>query len=133
MLRPVELDAARDPRAGEADERRLHDMVVVDEIIVVRLVDRAVDAAAEFRQHHDLQIPVLEIHRVIYLVDLFILDLVDHGVRIHAARTTLIDALLEKHRILVRLPDLVRRKRDRFLPDSDFLLFHEQRHLHAIH
>ena len=53
VLRPVELDAAGDPRPGEADERRLDHVLAVEEIVVVvRLVLADEDASADFRQHH---------------------------------------------------------------------------------
>jgi len=35
VLRPIELDAARNPQAGEADERRLDHVLAVEEVIVV--------------------------------------------------------------------------------------------------
>ena len=36
VLRPVELDAARDPRAREPDERRLDHVVAVEEVVARR-------------------------------------------------------------------------------------------------
>jgi hypothetical protein len=51
MLRPVELDAAGNPRPGQADERGLDDVLVVNQIVAVGLVLNGVDAPADFRQH----------------------------------------------------------------------------------
>jgi hypothetical protein len=48
MLRPVELDAAADPRPGQADQRRLDDRLVVDEVVAVGLVEDPRGCARRF-------------------------------------------------------------------------------------
>ena len=64
MLRPVELDAAAGPRPGEADQRGFDDRLVVDEVVAVGLVLRAMDASAELRQDHHVDEFVFELDRV---------------------------------------------------------------------
>jgi hypothetical protein len=54
VLRPVELDASRNPRPGEADERRLDHLLAIEEIIIgIGLVLADEDAPADFRQHDE--------------------------------------------------------------------------------
>ena len=61
MLRPVELDAAGDPGAQQADERGLDDVLAVDEVVAGVAVLDDVDAAADLGQQHDAQVLVLEV------------------------------------------------------------------------
>ena len=110
MLGPVELDAAGDPRAGEAHQRRLDHLVVVDEVVAVGFIHGALNAAAQLGQHHDFQIIVFQPYGGVGLKRLFIEDLVHHGQRIHLAAGTLIDALFQKHGIFVGLADAVGRQ-----------------------
>ncbi len=35
MLRPIEFDTSRDPRSGQADERRLDHLLMINDIVVV--------------------------------------------------------------------------------------------------
>ena len=109
MLRPVELDTAADPRSAEADEGRLDHMIVVDEIVVVRLIVGTLDPTAELRQDHHLQILILEPDRMIRLILLFIIYFFDRRVRIDASGASLVDTLLQEHRILIRLADPIGR------------------------
>src|SRR5690606_4973560 len=46
-------------------------------------------------------------------------DALGDGMRVHDAAAALVDALLQEHRVLVRLPDAVGRDADGFLPGSD--------------
>ena len=64
VLRPVELDAAADPRPGQADQRGLDHRLVVDEIVAVGLVLQPVDAAAELREDHHAEEFVLDEQRL---------------------------------------------------------------------
>ena len=122
VLRPVELDAAGNPRADEAHQRRLDDLVVVDEVVAVGLVVGALDAAAQLRQHHHADVVVLQPHRGIGLIDLLVEDLVDDGQRIHLAAGALIDALFEEHGVLVRLADAIGGQHDLLHPDFSVAL-----------
>jgi hypothetical protein len=63
VLRPVELDAAGDPRARESDERRLDHGVAVEEVVTGAAVVPHVDPAAQLGQHQHPQPPVLQVHR----------------------------------------------------------------------
>ncbi len=69
MLRPVEFDAAGDPRAGQPDERRLDHILPIEEVIAVGLVEPNVNAPADLRQNHQAQIRVLNVHRLPRLLD----------------------------------------------------------------
>ncbi len=96
VLRPVELDAARNPRPGQPDQRRLDDAVVVDEVIVVGLVERHLHAPAKLGQQHDQQVAVLQKDRRVLAVGFDGVDAFDHGVGIDGAAAALVDAFFEK-------------------------------------
>ena len=103
VLRPVELDAAANPRAGQSDKRRLDDILAVDEVVIVRLVTSHVDAAAELRQDHDSDELVLQMNGRPRVVVRNIGDAVIEGQRIHSAAGALINTLLDEHRIAIGL------------------------------
>ena len=102
VLRPVELHAAGDPRAQQTDQRRLDDVLAVEEVVAVRLVQADVDAAADLRQDHQPDVFVLEVDCLVWLVELLVANPVGEGIRIHLAAAALIDPLVEEHRIAVR-------------------------------
>ena len=115
MLWPVELDATADPRTAEADERRLDHMIVVHEIIVVRFIVRTLDTSTELWENHHLQIFIFEPDCVIRLVLLLIINLLNRRIRIDSSGASLVDTLLQEHRIFIRLTDPVGRDHlDRF-------------------
>ena len=60
VLRPIELDAAGDPRSRQADQGRLDHRLAVDEVVAVGLVLGDVDAAADLRQQQDAEILVFQ-------------------------------------------------------------------------
>ena len=60
MLGPVELDPSRDPRSRQSYQRRLDHTVVIYKIIIVRLIQSALDTAAELREDHDLEIVIFQ-------------------------------------------------------------------------
>ena len=78
----VPLDAARDPRADDADERRFDDVLAVDEIVAVGLVHTFEDAAADLRQDADAEILILEVDDLVGLVGLLAGENVVHGIGI---------------------------------------------------
>ena len=49
MLRPVEFDAAANPRSGQSHQCRFDYLIVIYKIIVVGLVEGTLDSAAELR------------------------------------------------------------------------------------
>ena len=102
VLRPVELDSPGDPRPGEAHQGRFNHPVVVHEVIIVRFIQGHLHPAAQLRQNHDLEIAVLQKHRLIGAVALLIGNGVNHLVGINRARTALINPFFEKHRVRVR-------------------------------
>ena len=117
MLRPVEFDAAGNPRAGKTDERRLDDLVVIDEVVAVGFIIGALNTAAELGQHHHADIFVFKPYGGIGLIGLFVEDFVDDRQGIDLAARTLIDALFKEHRVLIRSADAVGRDHDGFNPD----------------
>ena len=122
MLRPVELDATRDPRAGEADERRFDHVLPVEEIVVfVRLVLAEKDASANFRQHHETHEFVFQPRRAISDGARLIADLVDERHWIDLAARTLVDAFFEEDGIFLRCTDGIGRHGEGFEAGGDGL------------
>ena len=119
VLRPVELDAAADPRAEEADERRLDDVLAVEEVVAVGAVEAHVDATADLGQHHQPQVPVLEVDGRPGVVDAFVGEAVRERVRVDPAGAALVDPLLEEHRVGVGRRHLVGGDRDGLHPGRD--------------
>ena len=70
MVRNVPLDAAGNPRADQADERRLDDVLAIDEVVAVALVHRLEQPPADLRQHADAHVFVLQVNDAIGLVRL---------------------------------------------------------------
>ena len=126
VLRPVELDAAADPRPHQAHQRGLDDLVVVDEVVAVGLVIGALHASAQLRQDHHAQIVVFQPNRAVGLIHLFVVDLVNYGKGIHLAAAALIHALFQKHGIGVGLAHAVGGNDHAFLPDFNLTgnMFH---------
>jgi hypothetical protein len=103
VLRPVELDAARDPRAGEPDECRLDDVVAVEEVVVARLVVADVDPPAEFGQEHEPDPAVLEVDRAPLARGTRRRDAVDERDRVDPPARALVHPAVEEERIPVGL------------------------------
>ena len=118
VLGPVELDAAGNPRPGEAHQRGLDHLVVVHEVIAVGLVIGPLDAPAQLRQHHHLNVLVFQEDGSVGLVLLFIQDLVHHGQGVDLAAGALVDALFQEHGVTVRLADAVGGDHDGFHADA---------------
>src|ERR1700734_774324 len=85
MLRPVEFDPARDPGAGKADQRRLDDILAVEEVVAVDLVLANMNAATDLGQDHEAQIFVFEVYGLPGVVAGLGRDAVDDGQRIDLA------------------------------------------------
>ncbi len=101
VLRPIEFDSARNPRAGQADQGRLDDRLPVDEIVAVCLVLGQVNPPAEFRQHHHPQKVVFQPDGFPNAADLGLCDPIGERQRIDAAAAPLVDPPLQKHRMFV--------------------------------
>ena len=63
VLRPVELDAAADPWTRQPHQGWLDDVLAVDEVVAIGFVAGQVDASAQFRQDHQADELVLQVHR----------------------------------------------------------------------
>jgi len=102
MLRPVELDAAGDPRTGQADQRRLDDVLAIKEVVAVHEILTDMNAAAQFGQDHEADELILEMNGRPGAIDGRGFNAVNHGKRINAAAGALVDALFEEEGIPVR-------------------------------
>ncbi len=102
MLRPVEFDAAGNPRPGQADQRRLDDRLVVNQIVAVRLVLQDVDASANFRQNHRADEFIFDPDGLPFSIHRLFRDAIGERQRINFAAAALINALFQKHRVFVR-------------------------------
>ena len=102
MLRPVELGSAGNPRTAQADQRRLDDMLAVEEVVAVGFVEPDLDTPAEFRQDHELDVLVLQHDRLIGPVEFFLGNAVSQRVGIDPSTAALVVALIQEHRIEVR-------------------------------
>ena len=120
VLRPVELDASRNPRPGQTDERRFDDMVVVDEMALLDFIISHLDPAAKLREDHDFHIFILEPQRLVRFIHRFVLNLLDNGIGVDHSAAALINSLLKEHRILFRFPYLISRDDNILLPDFNF-------------
>ena len=119
VLGPVELDAARDPGAGEAHEGRLDHVVAVEEVVVGGLVVAHVDAAAELRQDHEPDPRVLEVHGLPLVRRLLLRDALVEREGEDGARGALVDAGVEEGRVVVGFGRQIRVDRDGFAPHRD--------------
>jgi len=68
VVRDVPLDAAGNPRADKADQRRLYDVLAIKEIVAVGFIDAFEDAAAYLRQNADPDVLVFEINHFVGLI-----------------------------------------------------------------
>ena len=96
VLRPVELDASGYPWSGQPHKGRLDHMVIIYEVIVVRLVQSALDTASKLRKYHDEQIIVLQIDGPVCHILLFVRYLFRHREGIDLTRTSLVSSVFNK-------------------------------------
>src|ERR1700754_1033000 len=123
MLRPVEFNAPGDPGAGKANQGRFDHLFIINKIPSGHFIIGTLDTPAQLRQDHDLQIVVFYKHGVVYLLRLFIGDLLDHRVRIDDATAALVDSFFQEHRILLRPADRIGRDRYFFGPCFYFHIY----------
>ena len=119
MVRDVPLDAAGNPGADQADQRRLDHVLAVDEVVVVGLVDAFEDAAADLRQDADPDVLVLQVDDRVRLVDLLAGQGVVHRIRIDRALRALRRAAEEEHRVRLGRPGEVGRDHGLLFPHLD--------------
>ncbi|CCZ49339.1 unknown [Bacteroides sp. CAG:661] len=98
VLRPVELDAARNPGTGQAYQSRLDDMVVVDKVALLYLVVSHLYTSTQFGQNHDFDVFVLDEYGIVGFIGLFVGNGLDDRIGIDYAAAALINAFLQKHR-----------------------------------
>ena len=98
MMREIPLHAAGHPRAQHADQRGLHDILPIEEIIVVRLVESAHDAAAEIRQDFVADVFILHDDAPPFAGRLVRRQLVLQRIRIDMALRALVAAALVENR-----------------------------------
>ena len=115
VLRPVELDSPADPRPGQSHQCGLDHPVVVYKVISVRLVQRPLDAAAQFRQDHHIQVIILQDHCPVRGILFDIADFLADRNRVHLSRGALVSALLNKQRVLFHASGTVGGNDDSFL------------------
>ena len=102
VLRPIELDAAGDPRPGQPHQGRLDHRLPIDEVVAVGLVLGDVDPAADLRQDHDPQIFIFQPDGLPSPVGLGLGNSIGERQRIDLPAAALIDPLLQEHGVLVR-------------------------------
>ena len=119
VVRDVPLDAAGYPCADQADKRGLDDVLTVNEIVVIRLVHRGEDTAADLRQHADLYVFVFQIDHLVGLVALFSGERVVKRIGVHAALGALGRPAEIEHRIRIGRAGQVSGNHDVLLPDRD--------------
>ena len=108
VLRPVELHATREPRSRKPYKRGLDDGVTVEEVVVVvRLVLPDVNAPADFGEKDDARVVVFERDSIVLAHFRLVHHLIDERYGIDLPATSLIDALLEKHRVLLGRTDRI--------------------------
>ena len=120
MLRPVEFNATRDPGSKQTYQGRLDNLVMVDKIIAVRLVDRTVDLAANFREYEDFDIGILKVQANIGHIFLFVDQGIDDWVWIHLSARALVNPFFQKHGIFVWFANSIGRNCYCLLPYSCF-------------
>ncbi|MNI40763.1 hypothetical protein D3C73_949980 [compost metagenome] len=116
MLRPVEFNPPGNPWPGKPHQRRLNHPVIIDKIIPVGLIQRPVDSPAELRQNFNPDVLIFQNEQLIVLIVLHVRDGLDHRIRIHPARASLVHPLLQKHRIGICCSSLIRRNKHLCFP-----------------
>ena len=116
VLRPIELNTSRNPRAGQAYQSRFNHMIVVDKMTLLYLIVSHLDTSTQFRQNHHFDIFVLQIYGTILLITFFIGYRFNNRVWIDYPTATLIYSFLQKDRILFGGAYLIGRNHHRFLP-----------------
>ena len=107
MLWPVKLNAAGNPRSCKPHQRRFDHLIIIHKVVSVCLIVSPLNSSSQFRQNHNLQIFVLQIHRRIFPVRFSVADLLHRWIRIDLAAAPLINPLIQKYRIFFRFPNLI--------------------------
>ena len=120
--RPVELDAARDPRAECADQTGLYHMLPVEKVVAGRLVLCRIDLAADFRHDQHVQIFVFHMdHRIGFVLPVLAVDVERRLVGIGSAGGALVVAVFREQRYFFLCRLRVGRNHERFDTDGCFI------------
>ena len=91
-------------------------MVVIDKVAFLDFIVCHLYASAQFGEHHDLDVLVLQINRMIGLVGLLVGNGFDDRVGINHAAASLIDTFFQEYRVLFGFPYFVGRDNHIFFP-----------------
>ena len=94
VLRPIELNAPRNPRAGQTYKGGLDNLIVVDKVVAIGFVHSHMDSPTYFWQQHDLEIAIFQKYSAIFLVSFCVGDVFDNWMRVYDTTTALINAFL---------------------------------------
>ncbi|VTM89225.1 Uncharacterised protein [Raoultella ornithinolytica] len=64
VLRPVKLNSSGNPRAKQANQRGLDDIIVINEITLSDLIPRTMHAASQLGQDHNFDVIIFQPHRL---------------------------------------------------------------------
>ena len=99
MERPVELEAAGNPRTQNTDQRRLDDMLAIEKVVAGGFVLGPEYPPSQLRKNADAQEFVFQPdERVFPVLPVIAFGLHQHPVRVWAPARPLVDAVLRKHR-----------------------------------
>ena len=121
MLRPVELNTARDPRTEQSHERWLDHVLAIEEVVLVCLVEPSVNAAADLWKNHQMNEFVFEKNSLVGFVHFLERNAIDKWIRINFSAAPLINPLLKKHGVRVRILHWVGGDCDQLFPAADFV------------
>jgi hypothetical protein len=65
MLGPIEFNPARNPRSQQSNKGRLDYILPVEEIVAIRFILADVDASANVREHHQVDVFVFKKNRFV--------------------------------------------------------------------
>jgi hypothetical protein len=102
MLGPVKFHATGNPRPEKAHQGGLDNLLVVEKIVLIDLIEAAVDSPTELGENHDLDICIFQKNRMISTLPLVTGDAIGEGVGVDFAAASLIDPLFEEHRVSIR-------------------------------
>ena len=119
VMERAPFHAAGDPRPEHADQRRLDDVLAVEEVVVVGLVDRRKQPPADLRQDRQLEEVVFENERGVFLVDLRVGQVILQGVGVDPLLGPLVRLVGIEHRVRIGRPDPVGGNHDLLFGDAN--------------
>ena len=119
MLRPVEFNPSGNPGSCKPHQSRLDHLVVINKMGMVHFIKGYLNAPSQFREYHQLDVPVFDKNSFVYLLLFLIRDFFNHRVWVDNTRTALVDSFFQKYRILLLLTRLIGGQCDLFHPCFD--------------